>query len=513
MIADAAQLPPRAAAPLPERDRDQKRAGFALALPALLASLVALVPLVGTAAITPILLVLVPLVLWAAFCDTERALYVYFAWCCLDGTIRGLLHSDPVSVVARDIVLGVIVIGWGLQRLQNRHRDPVRTPPGTLLVALFAINCLLQVLNPSAVGLVQSIGGLKLHLSAIPLLFLGYDAIRRPAQVRSLLLFMTMMTLIMGLTSYVQYAHGPSWTWAHFPGSQETISQNLSAADQGGDDGVTAAFKPPGTTTSGGGAGFYAGIVFPLAFVLPLLPGRLGFSKQARAALAAVLLALLVVIFVNAVRSALVIALCGILLSGLLIGGKLRARMLAAIAVCLVLGGIAYTFSQGVSQGGVTDRFSTTFANPVKALHQDRHTFFDDAVYIAANSPMGVGLGRVGPAAGRLGAGGSASGVVVFSEAYLGSIMYETGIIGGLLIIGIVLSFIGRGYSTLRRLTDDDDRFLATAVLAVLVLIFANFFVTPVLLGPPGSILFWLLSGVLLRAFIPATARRVGAAA
>ncbi len=510
MIADAAQFSPRAAAPPPERSYDQKRAGFALALPAVCACLVALVPLVGTAAIAPILLVLVPLVLWAAFCDTERALYVYLAWCWLDGIIRGLFHSDPVSIVARDIVLGVIVVGWGVQRLQNRHRDPVRTPPGTLLVALFALICLLQVLNPSAAGLVQSIGGLKLHLSAVPLLFLGYDAIRRPAQARSLFLFLTLMTLVMGLTSYVQYTHGPSWTWAHFPGSREVIAQNLAAGDQSG-EGVTAAFKPPGTTTGGGGAGFYAGIIFPLAFALPLLSGRLGFPKAARIALVAVLLALIVIIFVNAIRSALVVALCGVLLCGVLVGGKQRVRVLAAIALCFALGGIAYTFSQGVSQGGVTSRFSTTFADPVKALHQDRRTFFDDAVFIAVNSPMGVGLGRVGAAAGRLGAG--ATGFTGFSEAYLGSIMYETGILGGLLIVGIALSLIVHGYSVLRRVADPDDRFLATAILALLVIIFANFFVTPILLGPPGSVLFWLLGGVLLRAFLPATARRVGTAA
>ena len=196
---------------------DQKRFWFVLAFPAVLAVLVALVPVIGAAAAGPFLLVLVPLVLWAAFRDTERAIYVYFAWCWLDGTIRGLLHSSAVSIVARDIVLGVIVVGWGAQRLFNRHQDPIRVPPGTLLVALFAVNCLLQVFNPFAVSLVQSIGGLKLHLSAIPLLFLGYDVIRRPAQVRSLFLFLALITLIMGCVSYAQYAHGPSWTTRTFP--------------------------------------------------------------------------------------------------------------------------------------------------------------------------------------------------------------------------------------------------------------------------------------------------------
>ncbi len=483
---------------------DARRLWFVLAFPAVLAILVALVPVIGTAAIGPFLLVLVPLVLWASFRDTERAIYVYFAWCWLDGTIRGLLHSDPVSIVARDIVLAVIMIGWGAQRIQNRRADPIRVPPGTLLVALFAINCLLQVFNPFAAGIVQSIGGLKLHLSAIPLLFLGYDAIRRPSQVRSLFLFLTLLTLIMGCVSYVQYAQGPGWTWAHFPGSKETIGSNLGLLHSNENAGLTATFKPPGTSTGGGAAGAYIGIIFPLAFVLPLLSSRLRFTAAARAALVAILLAFIVFIFINAVRSALVSALCGILLCGLLAGGKLRVRLLAAIAVCLVLGSIAFTVSQGVSQGGVTNRFASTFADPADALHKDRRTFFDDAVFIVTHSPIGVGLGRVGAAGGRLGGGSeSGPGFAVFSEAYLGSIMYETGIIGGLLIIALALSFIGRCYGYLGRLASPDDKLLLTAITALFVIIFANFFVTPILLGPPGSVLFWLLGGAALRAFAP----------
>ena len=245
-------------------------------------------------------------------------------------------------------------------------------------------------------------------------------------------------------------------------------------------------------------------MIFPLAFVLPLLSGSLRFSAKVRAVLAALLLVFLVFIFVNEVRSALVNGFCGILLCGLLSGGKLRVRLLAATVACLVLGSIAFTASQGISQGGVSDRFASTFADPADALHKDRRTFFDDAVFIVTHSPTGVGLGRVGAAGGRLGGGsGSDPGFAVFSEAYLGSIMYETGILGGLLITALALSFAGRCFLALQRLKDPDDKLLLTAITALLIIIFANFFVTPILLGPPGSVLFWLLSGAALRVFAP----------
>lgn len=213
-------------------------------------------------------------------------------------------------------------------------------------------------------------------------------------------------------------------------------------------------------------------------------------------------MAFVVVLLINSLRSALVGAVAGLLISGVLIGGRLRARMLAGMAVCLVLGMIAMTYSQGISQGGVTDRFSSTFSDPVKALHQDRRTFFDDVASITVNSPMGVGLGRMLAGSGRLGTSAHDLDFVVYSESYLGEMMFETGIIGGVLITCIAVSFLLRGYLALARLRAPDDSFLAAALLGVLAVMFAQFFAAPVLMGPPGSVMFWLLGGVLLRVFV-----------
>lgn len=504
MISDASHIFPRVTTPTLTRDNDQHRTWFAFALPAVMALLLALVPVMGKAAAGPFLIVLVPLVLWSAFRDTERAIYVYIAWCWMDGTIRGLFDSNPVAIVARDIALGVIVVGWGLQRLHSRSWDPLRFPPGSLLVALFVINCLLQIANPFSPGLIQSIGGLKLHLAVPPLLFLAYDAFRRPAQVRSLLLFLTLATLVIGLVSLVQYIGGKDWTWAHFPGTKAVILQASHATTPGGKIAEIAGFRPPGTTSIGGGVGTYIGSVFPLSFSLIMLSGRLGFSKKVRACLFGILMVFFIIMLINSVRSALVSAVVGVLLSGLLIGSHLRGRMLKAILVCIGLAFIAWTYSEGLSQGGVSDRFNSTLSNPVNSLHEDRRTFFDDVSRIIVHAPMGVGLGRVGAAAARLGSKNNDLGFTPFTEAYLGNIIFETGILGGILITAVTVGFILRGYFIMSKLQAPDERFLAVGIIAFLVVILANFFLTPVLLGPPNSVLFWLLSGVVLRAFTTA---------
>lgn len=501
MSASLIQSAPLHDKPAGAQTPDQRRFWFVLALPAILACLVALVPIIGRAAAVPFALVLLPLVIWSAFRDTERAIFVYIAWCWLDGTIRGVFGGGPVLTVARDIVLGIVVVGWGAQRLQNRYLDPVRWPPGSLLIALFTIVCLLQFFNPYSLGLVQSIGGLKLHLSPIPLFFIAYDTIRRPAQVRSLFVFLTLMTLVIGLVSFVQYLHGQEWTWAHFPGTRDAIMQNAHAMQAGDKVGKIGLFRPPGTTALGGGTGAYVGTVFPLTFGLLMLSGRRITSQFLKAALLGVLLAFIIILFINSLRSALVTAVVAVLITGMLVGGKLRARMLIGTAVCIVLGLIGLSFSQNLSQGGVADRFASTFSDPVNELHHDRRTFFDDVPGLVQSSPIGVGMGRMLAASGRLGEAAHDIDFVAYSESYLGEMILETGIIGAALITCITVSLLLRGGYLLTRLRDPDARFLAASILAMLIVMFGEFFSAPVLIGPPGSVMFWLFAGVLLRVF------------
>ena len=510
MVAPAPHILPDGSLPEPAPDADRRRAWFALALPAVMALLLTLVPLMGKAAFGPMVLTLVPLVLWAAFRDTERALYVYIAWCWMDGTIRGLVDQNALAIVARDLVLGAVLVGWGLQRLQSRAQNPVRVPPGSLLVFLFVINCLLQVANPYSLGLIQSIGGLKLHLSAIPLLFMGYDVFRRREQLRALFVFLTLATLVAGLVSAVQYFGGQDWTWAHFPGTKEVISQTMRSMVKGQNISDIASFKPPGTTGFGGGTSAFPAFVFPLTFALPLLGDKLRFSPRAKICFYAVIMAFVVIILINSVRAALVIGVCSAAVMILLMGSRLRARLRTSLIACAVLALGAWTISQSVSQGGVTNRYASTLSNPVSALHEDRQTFFDQIGDILRQSPMGVGLGRAGASGGRLGnnADKDTLGFTPFSEAYLGTMIFETGVLGAALITSVLIVFAVQGYRAMIRLQEPDDRLLLASLLSVFAVIFANFFAYPVLLAPPGSVLFWLLGGAMLRVFAAPAFRR-----
>ena len=123
-------------------------------------------------------------------------------------------------------------------------------------------------------------------------------------------------------------------------------------------------FKPPGTTTFGGGTGGFIGLILPLTFALVLLSGHLRFNATARVALVGVIFAFIVTVFLNGVRSGLLAGIVGIMLCGFLVGGRNAGRVLAVGAVCLALGLVGWGYSQTLSKGGVADRFSSTLADP-----------------------------------------------------------------------------------------------------------------------------------------------------
>ena len=195
--------------------------------------LIAVIPELRMASKVPFLLVLSPLVVWTAFKNSEQAIYVYIAWCWFDGAIRGVFNDSAVSILARDIVMAVILVGWALRRRGESPADPVLTPPVTLALALFAADCLVQFANPFNLGLLSSVAGLKAHLSAIPLFFIAYDVFREKRQLRELAIFLTIISVIGSLVMLNQYQHGREWTYAHYVGTDKAILSDMQLQKNG----------------------------------------------------------------------------------------------------------------------------------------------------------------------------------------------------------------------------------------------------------------------------------------
>lgn len=469
---------------------------YAVTIAVLMACFLTLVPILREQSRFVFLIVFVPLVIWTSFTDTGKAIYLYIAWCWMDGTIRGIFDNDVIAVLARDIVLIIVLIGWASIRMPNRTRDPIRLPPASALIGLFVINCLLQMANPDSPGFLQSLGGLKEILTPIPLIFISYDVFRRREQCIGLLVFLTLATAIMGAVFVVQYWMGRDWTWAHFPGSQLVIDQLGHATGRGFKLSDMAEFRAPGTTTIGGMPAYYAAIITPMTFALSMLTKNSGISLQARVCFVAMLFMFVVIIFLSSVRSSLVISISSTVVCTLLVGGRLRTRALMILAVFGFIAYGALTFTTNVTEGGVTDRFESMISDPIDTLHSDRKTMFDEIGDVVTRSPLGVGLGRTGAVNGHYKTDTMELGFSVFSESYIDAMIFETGVPGAILIVAIACTYLFLGFRIAMR-KRNEDRLIVAAILAQLIIIFALFPFANVLAGPPGSVLFWMMFGVL----------------
>lgn len=481
---------------------DDSRRWFAFAVPALMAVLLYLVPVLRGATAILFVLSLVPLLFVNSLKDSERALYLYIAWCWMDGTIRGLFGSSPFMAAARDIVLALIISGWIVQRLRTRFDDPLRMPPATGALALFAVLCVLQMANPYALSLMNSLGALKTHLSTIALYFFAFDVYRRRGQVYSLVIFIVLATAVIGSISMLQYVMGEGWTFEHFPGSDKILDTQYNFVS-GTDAAGMNLFKPPGTVFYGGATGVFLGIVMPLLCSLILMPRISKKVKMLPVLYSFMAFGYVVGIFCNGLRIAITQAATGLVILAFTSGPKMRAKAFTTVGVAAGLAILAFSMSVALSGGALTKRFGSFFNDPVQAMHQDRVTLFEQFVDLSVHSPFGVGLGRNGPAAQftprelrdeKLGFGS-------YSEAYLGFLILEVGLPGAILIFWAACVFLRQGTLAVLATTDENDRLVGAGILAVEGTMVINMFAGPILVQPPGAVLYWVFAAILIRAY------------
>jgi hypothetical protein len=479
---------------------------YAYFLPAYMLLFTMALPFAGTVAATVLLAGLVIMLVINAFSNTERALYIYLAWCWLDGTIRGF-SGMPGIAVARDIILAIIVIGWLMQRLGNRSEDPIKVPNVTVFVVLFIFSAIIQFFNPMAIGPLTSLGGLKLHIGMIPLLFIAYDVFRKKEQVLNLVIFLVLATTCIDIVSLLQHTQGRDWTFSHYPGTKDVLLINGGRTAM---KNITkdAIFRPPGTTTLGGGAGFFSGVIFSLIIALFALPRPRNISSLPKSALSIFIISVIsgifiVTLFISQVRSALVFSVFSTTCYAVIVGGKLREKMLGILSIILLIATVGWSISLSMTMGNTAERFYSLFSNPVDALHKDRISAFEEIGNVIQQSPLGIGMGRTAEIATRVGEVDTSSFAAInsigFTESYLDKMIFETGLPGAILIFTIAISFIYQGIRKLLTQKDETDRLLTAGFVSICIVIFVNFFFTPILLVVPGGPLFWICGGVILR--------------
>ena len=432
-------------------------------------------------------------------------LMVFFCYLSIEGMVKLVGNYNPIVHIGVDIVLWAIVGVWVAKAILQRRTQLPKVPFLTVLV-LHVIWVSLLVFSPYTASIFVGVASLKIHLSMIPLYFLGFLFASSADTPRRFIRVLTVVWCFAFALTLVQYMGGPG-SLLDFSGSA------LSRF------GYFHEWRPFGTTAIPGGEAVFALLALPFALYL-ILSGR---HRLRDPWIAATIVGSLAVFFVSGVRQLFLGSL--IMLVGMMglqvIRGRGRAfGVLVAIAS---LGAVTY---MGVAEyvlpaaqtsldeaAGIPDIWRQR--NPLDRFQ----TLLQSETYRAArkgsiplvwdrikSAPLGVGLGRTGSAASALGSdlgddrfNAQLQQEFGFQDNFFAAMIVETGIPGALLLTIIMIGLGIRGVRLSRRAPTLQDSVFGALVAGYMLSIFIMSWGSQPLLANPTLAFFWFLGGMASR--------------
>ena len=429
-------------------------------------------------------------------------LIVFFVYLSIEGLVKLVGNYHPIVHIGVDIVLWTILAVWLAKAVVQRRTKLPRVPFFTLLF-LYVIWVSLLVFSPYTASLFVGAAALKIHLSMIPLYFLGFLVASHADAPRRFLRALTIVWTFAFALTLIQYIGGPG---SLFDFSGPALARFAYFHE----------WRPFGTTALPGGEAVFALIALPFAFYLILR----GDYRLRDPWILATVVGSLAVFLVSGVRQLFLGSL--IMVIGMmalqLVRGRGRAAVTGAAVVCL---GVA-TYV-GVREYVVpAAQVSLEDASGIPEIWRERNpvdrflTLLDRQTYVAArrggfalvwdrikSAPFGVGLGRTGSAASALGGAleqdrlnTSLQERFGFQDNYFAAMIVETGIPGTLLMTIILVGLGLRAVKLSRRAPTVEDSVFGSLVAGYMLGMFVMSWGSQPLLANPTIAIFWFLGGM-----------------
>jgi hypothetical protein len=426
------------------------------------------------------LLVLVPIILARTATELIVVLFVYFG---VDGYLRLLFeYSWGIYQLPLAATLLVYLRWFSVQRPKDTGFSLTRNPIAIPLLGLAGLYAI-EMFNGVPWDPLVSVGGFAYHLGTVPLFFIAANGFRDERKVRGILWFIVGLALFECLYALAQYYLGPPELLA--------LSQHYQArmaSEAWWVPGTTdLVYRPTGLTIGAGGPAMYG--VVGIVLALGLLQG----SRSSLSLKTAVLLgvfAMLVAVFLSAVRAFWLGLLLALLVFGLL-------RSVRYVTLIGGLGWAAAALAISLTHGALYARLSTLLT-PWTVFYQERGADILQLPRIVSQTPMGIGLGRVAGSAAGQARGLLPEGVYGGAHNYWVSITWEASLLAPILLGWLLWLLFKSGFSVFRQAKDLGSRSVVAAILALDLGIVAMTFAGPVLAGLASSFAqyFWFLSGL-----------------
>ncbi|MBI4617794.1 MAG: O-antigen ligase family protein [Planctomycetes bacterium] len=409
------------------------------------------------------------------------------------GLLNHLTNYHTVTRTLKFAVLGAIVCHWflseGLDRVRSEgwRRYPLLVPLGA-----FAALSALEMFNPAWTttmsGVKAGLSGLTMHVLPMVLVFVGYDFVTDKRQLSTVLIFVVAVSSLIAAFGLFQYWIGLD----KVAGWGESFSATLRREHTWGKSSVPV-MKPISMASDAGEASMYYVLGFVLAAILYFRPGG-GAARNLW--FPAIMILLLVALFLTQLRFGMV-AIAGTILFFFLFGN--RGKCLFIVVLVAVAFFLAFFLSAPAGREVLVERYSV-LQDPVDAAATNRGVQFEMIQIMCNHHPFGAGIGRAGPGAYVGASEEDRATAEAPGENYYASLVYETGIPGLLLMLGVFFLILRRAWVLYYRVpTDPENRTYCLGAAAFLLALMGSGMAGPVLYSTPASILFWFVAGVLFR--------------
>ncbi len=430
------------------------------------------------------------------------SLLVFFVYLSVEGLVKLLGNYHPIVHIGADIVLWAIVGVWVAKAVVERRTRLPKVPFFTVL-ALYVVWVSLLVFSPYTASPFVGLGSLKIHLSMIPLYFIGFLFASHADIPRRFVRALTIVWTLAFAVTLIQYVAGPG---SLFDFSGPALARFSYFHE----------WRPFGTTALPGGEAVFALIGLPFAFYLIL---RRDYSLRDPWVLATVV-GSLAVFLVSGVRQLFLGSVIIVIVMTALQIVRRRGRAAVAAAGVVCLGITTYI---GVREYILpAAQVSLEDALDIPQIWRERNpvdrflTLLDRRTYTTArrggfalvwdritSAPFGMGLGRTGSAASALGGALEQDRFNTnlqerfgFQDNYFAAMIVETGI-PGTLIMTIILVGLGlRAVKLSRRAPTVEDSVFGSLVAGYMLAMLVMSWGSQPLLANPTTAFFWFLGGM-----------------
>ena len=397
----------------------------------------------------------------------RRLLYFILIYTCVEGLIINLTFPSKLGFIAKDVAC---VFAYASLFSANNGRSFGSLSRLSVPIAVFALLQIVYLLAPSDFALMGKLVGLKMRLLYIPIMFLGYRAIRSVNDFRSFAIVLIAVSIPVSLFGIYLFFVGPG-ALARIGGTYSAIVYS-----------TTGIWRVPGTFTSPGQYGLYLTFNVVLAVGL-LLTGGVG--PRLRVLLWTALAIMILAMLASGSRTPLLLSLgcAGLTLVAL---GRVGRMVSMSVIVYAVFAVAFVAFGTGVSER--VDSIAST-----EHLVRFQQTYFGQLfIDTMMQNPMGLGLGTATLGARHF----TEFREIVFVESYLGLVGIETGVVGLAGLMFLCVAILVNLWRCRAVMTTAESAPGGYVMALFTVMVIALMPIGTQIDSPPGNAYFWLSIGI-----------------